>query len=260
MVIGSGPAGMEAARIARLRGHEVSIWERDGQLGGKLEVAGLAPSKREVLRFRDYQRRILAELGVDIRLGVHVTAERVAQAAPDVVLVATGADPLVPPIPGIGAAHVHDAQAFLRGAVPFEPGEQIAIVGGSATGCEAAEMLLERGARVSILEMRGSIGHGIEAITRRELLRALRRAGAEIITRATVVMIDPDQVIYETAEGERLGVGADKVALALGWRPRGAASIGPLDGIEVVVMGDAHAPGDFVAAINAGADAGLAIR
>lgn len=260
MVIGSGPAGMEAARIARLRGHDVSIWERDRQLGGKLEVAGLAPSKREVLRFREYQSRVLGKLGVDIRLGMDVTAEHVAAARPDVVLVATGADPLVPPIPGIGSAHVYDAQEFLREAVPLEPGERIAIVGGSATGCEAAEMLVEAGASVSILEMRGSVGHGIEAITRRELVRTLRRKGVEIITRATVAMIDPDQVLYETPDGERLVTPADKVALALGWRPRGAEAIGPLEDIDVVVVGDAHAPGDFVAAINAGADAGLAIR
>ena len=74
MVVGSGPAGMEAAEIARLRGHHVSIWERDAQLGGKLEVAGLAPSKREVLRFRDFQARRLGELGVEIHTGAEVTA------------------------------------------------------------------------------------------------------------------------------------------------------------------------------------------
>jgi 2,4-dienoyl-CoA reductase (NADPH2) len=191
---------------------------------------------------------------------MEVTPEHVAAARPDVVLVATGADPLIPPIPGIGSAHVFDAQAFLREEVPVEPGERIAIVGGSATGCEAAEMLVEAGAAVSILEMRRSVGHGIEAITRRELLRTLRRMGVRILTYATVVMIDPDQVLYDTREGERLAVDADKVALALGWRPRGVAAIGPLEGVEVVVLGDASAPGDFVAAINAGADAGLAIR
>jgi 2,4-dienoyl-CoA reductase-like NADH-dependent reductase (Old Yellow Enzyme family)/thioredoxin reductase len=257
MVIGSGPAGMEAARIARLRGHHVSIWERDTQLGGKLEVAGLAPSKREVLRFREYQSRVLDELGVEIRLGMAVTPEHVKEAAPDVVLVATGAEPLIPPIPGIGSAHVFDAQGFLREEVSIEPGERIAVIGGSATGCEAAEMLVELGARVSIVEMRGSIGQGIEGITRREMVRALRRNGVEILTHATVVMIDPDQVLYETPEGETLTTPADKVALAIGWKPRGVSEIGDLDGIDVVVLGDADAPGDFVAAINAGADAGL---
>ena len=78
MVVGSGPAGMEAARIARLRGHDVSLWERDPELGGKLDVASRAPSKRMVLTFRDYQARVLEELGVEIHTGAEVGQETVA--------------------------------------------------------------------------------------------------------------------------------------------------------------------------------------
>ena len=252
MVVGSGPAGMEAAEIARLRGHDVSIWERDAQLGGKLEVAGLAPSKREVLRFRDFQARRLGELGVKVRTGVEVTAAAVAAEAPDVVVVATGAEPLIPPIPGIGAAHVHDAQALLRGDVAVRDGDRVAIVGGSATGCETAELLAGAGASVTILEMRGSVGHGIEAITRRHLVRALKKAGVEILTGAKVIAIEDDRVLYEGGE-----VPADLVGLAIGWKPRGSALAEGLEGVEVHVLGDAAAPADFVAAINAGADAGL---
>jgi len=259
MVVGSGPAGMEAAEIARRRGHTVSIWERDAELGGKLEVAGLAPSKREVLRFRDFQARLLVELGVEIHIGAEVTPEAVAAEAPDVVVVATGAEPLIPPIPGIGAAHVHDAQAFLRGSVPVNAGDKVAIVGGSATGCEAAELLADKGAQVTILEMRGSVGHGIEAITRRHLLRGLKAAGVQILTGAKVVAFDPDQVLYEDADGTTHAVDSDLVGLAIGWKPRGSVLADQLTGVEVRVLGDAARPSDFVAAINAGADAGLAL-
>ena len=147
MVVGSGPAGMEAARIARLRGHDVSIWERDAELGGKLEVAGLAPSKREVLRFRDFQARLLGELGVEIHLGAEVDAGRGRGEAPDVVVVATGAEPLIPPIPGIGAAIVHDAQSLPARRVPVDAGDQVVVVGGSATGCETAELAGRQGRR-----------------------------------------------------------------------------------------------------------------
>jgi 2,4-dienoyl-CoA reductase (NADPH2) len=260
MVVGSGPAGMEAARIARLRGHDVTIWERDDVLGGKLEVAGLAPSKREVLRFRDYQARRLVELGVEPHTGVEVTPELVTEQAPDVVLVAIGAEPLIPPIPGLGAANVHDALALLRGDVAVEPGDRVAVIGGSATGCETAELLAAAGARVTILELRGGIGFGIEAITRRHLLRSLRADGVTLLTKAKVVMVDHDDVLYEDADGRVHAVPADQVALALGWRARGSALAAALgDDVEVVVLGDASEPADFVHAINAGADAGLAL-
>jgi 2,4-dienoyl-CoA reductase-like NADH-dependent reductase (Old Yellow Enzyme family)/thioredoxin reductase len=260
MVVGSGPAGMEAARIARLRGHEVSIWERDEVLGGKLEVAGLAPSKREVLRFRDFQARRLVELGVATHTGIEVTREVVAEQRPDVVLVAVGAEPLIPPIPGLGAAHVHDALALLRGEVEVAAGDRVVVIGGSATGCETAELLVAGGAEVTIVEMRGGIGFGIEAITRRHLLRTLRADGVTMLTRAKVVMVENDDVLYEDAEGVVHAMPADRVALALGWRPRGAGLAEELgDLAEVVVLGDASQPADFVHAINTGADAGLAL-
>jgi 2,4-dienoyl-CoA reductase (NADPH2) len=147
----------------------------------------------------------------------------------------------------------------------------VAVVGGSATGCEAAELLAARGAAVTILEMRGSVGHGIEAITRRQLLRALKSDGVRILTRAKVVAIDPDQVLYELVAAEPAEVGAsrdgdathavpaDLVALALGWRPSGDRLAEELDGVETLVLGDAAHAADFVQAINTGADAGLAI-
>jgi 2,4-dienoyl-CoA reductase-like NADH-dependent reductase (Old Yellow Enzyme family)/thioredoxin reductase len=259
MVVGSGPAGMEAARIAKLRGHEVSIWEREDKLGGKLEVAGLAPSKREVLRFRDFQSRRLGELGVEIHLNADVTPELVAAQRPDAVLVATGAEPLIPPIPGIGSALVHDAQRFLRDELRPAADERVVVVGGSATGCETAEHLAGLGIAVTILEMRKGVGFGIEAITRRHLIRALKRQGVQIVTGAKVVMIEHDHVLYDDPEGAQHAIGADHVALAIGWRPVGSRLADELTGVEVVVLGDASRPSDFVAAINAGADAGLSL-
>jgi len=259
MVVGSGPAGMEAARVARLRGHTVSVWERAAHLGGKLEAAGLAPSKREVLRFRDYQSRRLVELGVEIHLRSEVTPEVIADERPDVVVVATGAEPIVPPIPGISAANVHDAQDVLRGDVTVGADDRVVVIGGSATGCETAEFLVDSGAAITIVEMRGSVGQGIESITRRHLVRTLKSSGVRILTRAKVIMIEHDHLLYEDADGETQTVEADVVALALGWRPIGSALAEELDGVEVVVLGDASRPADFVHAVNTGADAGLTV-
>jgi pyruvate/2-oxoglutarate dehydrogenase complex dihydrolipoamide dehydrogenase (E3) component len=262
MVVGSGPGGMEAARIAAERGHDVSLWERESRLGGKLEAAALAPSKGEVLRFRDYQERKLAEIGVEVHTGTEVTPELVQAHRPDAVVVATGAEPIVPPIPGLDGAHVQDAVAVMRGEAPLRRGERLAVIGGSATGCETAELAAAAGAAVTILELRPTIGEGIEAITRRHMVRGLRAAGVDVRTRSKLVKVEPGRVLYEDAEGDRQELAVDRVALALGWRPKSslelADAVGSL-GIEVIVLGDALRPADFVHAVNSGADAGLRV-
>jgi pyruvate/2-oxoglutarate dehydrogenase complex dihydrolipoamide dehydrogenase (E3) component len=140
------------------------------------------------------------------------------------------------------------------------PGERVAVIGGSATGCETAEHLVVRGAgQVTILDMLPHIGQGIEQITRRHLVSWLRKHGVQILTRAKVTMIEPNQVFYEKADGTTEALPVDRVALALGWRARGSKLTEQLDGRQVLSLGDASRPADFVAAINAGADAGLTV-
>jgi pyruvate/2-oxoglutarate dehydrogenase complex dihydrolipoamide dehydrogenase (E3) component len=111
---------------------------------------------------------------------------------------------------------------------------------------------------VTIIEMRPGIGFGIEAITRRHLVRELRRRGVKLLTGAKVIMIEDDHVLYE-AGGETHAVEADQVALALGFRPAGNALAEAIAGRQVFVLGDASRPADFVSAVNSGADAGLAV-
>jgi 2,4-dienoyl-CoA reductase (NADPH2) len=261
VVVGSGLAGLEASLIARLRGHEVHLFERDEILGGKLEAAGLAPSKHEVLRFRDYEVRQVVESGVQVHTSTIADADSIAALKPDAVVIATGADPLLPPIPGLEAPHVYDAVDLLSGTVTVEPGTKVVVIGGSATGCETAETLADHGAQVAIVEMRSSVGAGIEAITRRGLIRDLRRRGVEILADAKVVAVESDHIIYENRQGNRDTVPAAVVCMALGWRPRASGLKAQLQelGIAITTIGDADRPGDFVAAINAGADAGLAL-
>jgi 2,4-dienoyl-CoA reductase (NADPH2) len=259
MVVGSGPSGMEAARIARLRGHEVSLWERDPVLGGKLDVASRAPSKGTVLRFNEYQTRTLGELGVDIHLGVEVTPATVEAEAPDAVIVATGAAPLVPPIPGLQHPDVVDAQDILLDRLHVAVGERVAIIGGSATGCETAEFLVGTASEIAILEMLPTVGRGIELITRQRLIKELRASGVRILTDAKVIAVEPGRVLYERPDGTAEALAVDRVALAIGWRPRGHHLAEALNGREVQVIGDALTPADFVAAINVGANAGLSV-
>ncbi len=259
MVVGSGPSGMEAARIARLRGHRVSLWERDEALGGKLDVASRAPSKTAVLDFAAYQARVLDELGVEIHTGVEVTPERVADEAPDALIVASGAAPLVPPIPGLEGPDVIDAQRILLGQAAIDPGERVVVIGGSATGCETAEFLMGVASEITIVEMLPRVGRGIELITRQRLIKELKAGGVRILTGSRVTGVEPGRVLYEPTEGAPQSIEVDRVALAIGWRPRGHHLAEALRGGRVQVIGDALTPADFVAAINAGANAGLAV-
>jgi 2,4-dienoyl-CoA reductase (NADPH2) len=212
-----------------------------------------------VLLFRDYQERTLTALGVDVHLDVDVTPALIESEDPDVVIVATGAAAVRPPIPGIEAAHVVDAQRFLLGQEPAEAGQRVVVIGGSATGCEAAETLAEIGCTVTIIEMLPSAGRGIELITRRRLLQGLRAAGVTILTGCRVLSIADDRVSYEAPDGSAGEVLADRVALALGWAPRGAELLAGLNGRSVELVGDALAPADFVAAVAAGAEVGRSV-
>jgi 2,4-dienoyl-CoA reductase-like NADH-dependent reductase (Old Yellow Enzyme family)/thioredoxin reductase len=258
MVIGGGPSGLEAARIARLRGHTVSLWERDPRLGGKLDVASRAPSKQEVLKFRDHQERVLSHLDVEVHLGSEVDVVTVDAEDPDVVIIATGAAPLRPPIPGVEGPNVIDAQRLLLGLESVKPGERVTIIGGSATGLETAEMLSVAGCEVTVIEMLPSVGRGIELVTRRRLVQDLRARGIGILTSCRVVSIDDDRARFEQLDGTPGVVEFDRVALAIGWIPRGADLADSLGSRPHVIVGDALRPADFVAAINAGAEAGQA--
>ena len=170
---------------------------------------------------------MLRELGVEVHTGVEVDADAIHEAAPDVVIVATGADPLVPPIPGIAGPNVIDAQEILHDRVTVAPGERYAVIGGSATGCETAEWLIAAGAEVTIVEMLPIVGQGIELITRRHLLADLRGKGVSILTKAKVTMVEPNAVLYEhTEDGSTGTLDVENVATAVGWSPRGSSLAG----------------------------------
>jgi 2,4-dienoyl-CoA reductase (NADPH2) len=259
MVVGAGPAGLEAALTAARRGHNVTLWDRNPELGGKLDVASRAPNKSVLLRFRDFEARELQRLAVSVRLGVEVTQATVAEENPDVIVVATGASAVTPGIAGVERSSVIDAQDILLGHTTVAPGERVAVVGGSATGCETAEILMGTAGEVTVFEMLGRVGRGVEQITRRRLLDNLRAGGVVLRPNSEVVAITEHGVRYRTNGGPETMLRADHVALAVGWRPRGGLLATALGEREIYVVGDAAYAADFVAAVGAGADAGLAI-
>jgi 2,4-dienoyl-CoA reductase-like NADH-dependent reductase (Old Yellow Enzyme family)/thioredoxin reductase len=253
MVIGGGPAGLQAAQTAAMRGHRVALWDREDELGGKLGVASLAPGKEVVTELRDQMVRELGRLGVEIHSGVEVTANDVERENPDAVILAVGAEPLVPPIPGADLPIVLDAVSLLLGEHPVEAGEHIVVVGSAATGLETAENLVAQGATVTLVEMLKQVGAGIEAILKDHIVRALRASGVEILTSTKVMAIEPGRVVCRADDGAELVLETDRVALAVGFRPIGQFLADALSGREVHLVGDAAHAGDFVNAIGSGA-------
>jgi 2,4-dienoyl-CoA reductase-like NADH-dependent reductase (Old Yellow Enzyme family) len=163
VVVGAGPGGMEAARVARLRGHEVSVYEREGEVGGRVRQGALAPGRGDFAESVRFLARELDRLEVPVALGTEATAELLADLDPDVVVLATGASrPAPPPLPGDGRGGVIDAFEYLA-RVERDPssaalglGEDAApvvVLGGGWVGCCVASILLEAGRRVAIVEV-----------------------------------------------------------------------------------------------------------
>ena len=177
------------------------------------------------------------------------------------LVLATGSVPFVPPIPGIDGPGIVDALEVLMERHAIPPDHKVVIIGGSATGVETAEFLMDSAASVSIVEMLPYVGRGVETITRKRLYAELLEHGVDLLTRCTVTSIEPGMVRFERQDGTADEVAADTVVLAIGWRPTAPGFIEGLNGGagEVVAVGDADTIGDFVSAINAGADAGLTI-
>jgi len=255
MVIGGGPAGMEAARVAALRGHRVTLCERETKLGGQVRLAARPPGKDKLRWPLEYWPRQLAQAGVEVRLGTEVTPQLVAQERPEAVIVATGARPLIPPIPGVDAPTVTTAWAVLRGDVELT-GQRVIVVGGGMVGCETAEFLAELGNRVLIVEMLSDVALDVESTTRMDLLERLAERGVDWRVNARVEEIEPGQVKLAGGQIEA----AAAIVLAAGSRPSRelVTMLGGGDW-ELHVVGDCRRPRRIVDAVYEGHLAGRAV-
>ena len=193
VVVGAGPAGLEAARVARERGHRVVLFERSGELGGQAILAKVPPKKDrfgEILRYLIHR---VEALGVDVRKNTEATTAAILEEKPDAVILATGARPLIPKLPGLEAAKAVTAWDVLEGIV--KPGRRVAIIGGGVVGCETAEFLAEKGHQVTIFEAESEAARDQSASMRAELLARLEANPAvELITGAAVTGVGEHSV------------------------------------------------------------------
>ena len=285
-VIGGGPGGMMAAATAARRGHHVTLFEQEGELGGQLRLAGAPAMRRD---FRKAARDLAAQLkssGVKVCLGQMVDRGKIRRGKPEVLILATGAKPLIPDIPGIKSPHVVTAWDLLAGRATV--GKDVVIIGGGAVGCEVAlhlcesgtisaealkflafqraeswevlERLITRGWRkVTIVEMLERIGQDIGISTRWAMLQDLHRFGVRVVTGAKAKEIQEDGVVVLRGEKEEK-IPCDSVVLAMGSRPQEDLSQ-RLVGIvpEIHVVGDAKGPRKALDAIWEGYDVGRSI-
>jgi len=250
LIVGGGPAGLEAARVSTLRGHEVVLYEKSCRLGGQLNLAVVPPHKEEMNNVLLYLENQIHKLGVKVALGEEVTPLLVEKVKPDVVFIATGSVPTIPEIPGAKGDHVVTATEVLAGNTSV--GEKVVVAGGGMVGAETAEFLAENGKKVTILEMLRRIGMDMVPMAILMLYQRLKKLGVVMITNAKVEEITKDSVIYEK-DGVKQTVEADNVVLAMGSRPN-VNLMNALDGkaAKIYPIGSAKEPGNILKAIHGG--------
>lgn len=253
LVIGAGPGGMEAARVAALRGHEVTLYERTNKLGGgQLRLASMPPHKEILEYIVSYYSEIFKQLSnIKIELGKLATLQEVVKEKADVVIIASGAEPLIPNIPGIDKANVVSVDDVL--GLKVRVGETVLVVGGGLVGCETANYLAIQGKKVTIVEMLDDVASDIESRVWQALSDELSKLSVQIITGSRVVSIsNGGALISHRGEGDTL-LKAETIVLACG---REAANNleKELEGKvkEIYSIGDARKPRTIRDAISEG--------
>ena len=289
LIAGGGPAGMEAARVARLRGHRVTLCEKSSRLGGSafFSAASYEPNGR-LVRYLTAQMSLQ---GVDVRLDTEVTPELVARERPDAVILAVGAARETAAVPGIGLPHVldgEDLRAMLGGdggqrvragvlaalllrtgkllgildrpdwmrvlsRVWMPLGKRVVMIGGGLVALELAEFLAERGRKVIILEQGEVLGAGLALVRRWRNIADCKRLGVEMLRGATLLRIEKDSLVYRNAQAQERRIAADQVILTTG----AVANPGPAErlratGVPVHEIGDCTGVGYIEGAIHAG--------
>ncbi|MBR4745055.1 MAG: FAD-dependent oxidoreductase [Oscillospiraceae bacterium] len=255
VVIGAGVAGVEAARIAAKRGHEVDLYEKDNEIGGQMNVACVPPFKQHLGLLKPYLERQLELTGVNVHLGKEMTRDDILALNPDAVVCATGVKPARLPIPGVERA-VH-AKRILRGEAT---GKRVVIVGGGSVGCETAELLATKGKTVTVVEMLGELASNTGKTAQTILIGHLKSRGVKLLTGCRVERIDEACVLCKKKDGEEFTVPADTVVLAVGDVPE-TSLFDSLkdDGLELYNIGDANGGGIIPNAVYEGYTVGCKI-
>ncbi len=276
IVVGGGPAGMEAARVAALRGHEVSLYEKESRLGGLIPLATMIKGTdiEDLPAVCHYLERQVRRLNINVRCGTEADAALIEREKPDAVLIAVGALPAVPDIPGIEKSHVISTKTLHKQSKIFMKlfgphllrrlsrlylpiGKRVIIIGGLIQGCETAEFLVKLGRKVTVLEASDCLGAGIPEVGRPRLLWWLAKNGVLLLSGVTYVEITDTGMTIITKEGDRQALAADTILTVIPPTPD-TALYEALQGKvpEIHLIGDAKKEGSelILGAVGDGAE------
>ncbi len=286
MVIGAGPAGLEAAVTASMAGHRVELYEKDERIGGQLNIAGVPPNKQELVEYLRYYRAMLEKQRIKLYLNTCVDIPLLKQKKPQHIIVAEGAEPLIPPIKGVDEPDVLNAWSVLKDGSAL--GKQVAVIGGGAVGLETAAFIAAKGtitpevihflttfeaesderikelmfrgvSRVTVFEMLPTVGADMVLTVKQGLLQELRRLGVDIQKGTKVLSISNGTVSFEKGDQTR-SKKFDNIVIAAGSKSRNHLSeaLGAI-GIPHTVIGDGLKPGNIGSAIHGGFLAALEV-
>lgn len=260
MVIGGGPAGMEAARVAALRGHQVTLFEKEKELGGQLRAASKPTFKTSLGNLVNYLRIQLGKLGVRVETGKEVTPDLVDSMKPEAVVVATGAIPEIPPFPGIENEKVITAVDLLT--EKKKSGNEVIVLGASLVGCDTALYLAQDGKKVTVIKMRPGIevAQDINTLNRAALLDELSKYGVTFLFDHTIKGFSAEGVVVTDKEGKQQTLKADTIVVALGAKSENKLAENLKGKVsELYVVGDCVSPRKIGEAMHEGFVAGWRI-
>lgn len=258
LVIGGGPAGAQAAITAAKESHDVTLVEATGKIGGQLKIASVPPHKEVIAEYAAWLREELDRSGVDVQLGKKVDLDMVKDLKPDMVLVATGSKPLNVKIPGY--EFTKNSWTVLDQFTELPENKNISIIGGGIVGCETAELLAEKGNKVTVFEMAPVIASGLESMSLADIHVAFAQYGVDVKTSTTVLEIKESGVVFKDENGVEGFTEADEVIMSIGQTPVRddlAEAITNELHIPSRYIGDAKEVGKIVDAVQYGYYAGM---
>lgn len=252
IIIGAGPAGMECACIAASRGHKVTLYEKEKSLGGQLLLASKPPGKDKIKWELAFLERQLERFGVTVNRGELATVDKILSANPDVAVVATGSEPILPMQWNCDGKFVLSIHQILRDELTFK-GQKVIVLGGGSTGCETAMYLADRGSHVTVIEMLSQLASELEPVTRGQLLADMDRLNIRAKLEAKVEAVTVSGIRIVTKDGSEESIEAKRVIIAIGVSPQGGLA-SELRGkvSELYAVGDANSIGNAMSAIYHG--------